>query len=64
MDRIANIKKFLWDENASIEAEVFIVLTEDGHVYTWGKKSLTGSDGLCLDKTTQDGFLSSPCQIN
>lgn len=43
---------------------MFIVLTEDGHVYTWGKKSLTGSDGLCLDKTTQDGFLSSPCQIN
>ena len=35
-----NVKTFLWHDNVSVDAQVFTVLTEDGDVYTWGKKQL------------------------
>ncbi|MDY5051975.1 MAG: PKD domain-containing protein [Candidatus Mucispirillum faecigallinarum] len=58
----ANIKKFLWNEDASLDAQVFTILTNDGKVYSWGKNSLTGTDSK--DNLSPDGYLLRPALVN
>lgn len=58
----ANIKKFLWNEDASLDAQVFSLLTEDGKVYSWGKNNLTGTDSK--SDLSSDGYLMVPALVN
>lgn len=58
----ANIKKFLWNEDASLDAQVFTVLTQDGKVYSWGRNNLTGTDSKT--NLSPDGYLVVPTLVN
>lgn len=58
----SNVKKFLWNEDASLDAQVFTILTNDGKVLSWGKNNLTGTDSK--DNLSPDGYLLTPTQVN
>lgn len=57
-----NVKKFLWNEDASLDAQVFTILTKEGKVLSWGKNNLTGTDSK--DNLSPDGYLLKPTQVN
>lgn len=58
----ANIKKFLWNEDASLDAQVFTLLTQEGKVYSWGRNNLTGTDSKV--NLSPDGYLMVPTLVN
>lgn len=58
----ANIKKFLWNEDLSLDAQVFTLLTDDGKVYSWGKNNLTGTNSK--NNLSTDGYLMVPTLVN
>lgn len=57
-----NVKKFLWHDNVSVDAQVFTVLTTDGDVYSWGKNNLTGT--ASTTNLSEDGYLTVPTKVN